>query len=175
MVTTKLDTIELHDSKLELAVEVLRSGNAIRLRALGSSMLPTLWPQDVLTIEPVSEPDLHVGEVVLCLRQDRFFIHRLIVGGDAGSNWTTRGDALPNCDPPLKAEDILGHVSSVCRDGRILIPRRPTPVQRIISRAVCRSDLVRNLILRIHSLRLEFWRQREMLSDPDQLPSLRTI
>ena len=37
--------------KLDLAVEVLRSSGAIRLQALGTSMLPSIWPGDVLLIQ----------------------------------------------------------------------------------------------------------------------------
>jgi hypothetical protein len=44
------------DSKYGLATEVLRCFGEISLKATGASMLPTVWPGDLLNIEtPVAQ------------------------------------------------------------------------------------------------------------------------
>ena len=62
----------------ELAAESLRVSGGLRLRVRGESMLPTLWPGDVVEIASCSEDDVRAGEIVLALRDGRFFLHRLI-------------------------------------------------------------------------------------------------
>ena len=67
----------LDHPQLGLAAAVLRSGSTISLRALGTSMLPALWPGDLVTIVPVPLGAIRPGEIVLCVRNGRFCIHRL--------------------------------------------------------------------------------------------------
>src|SRR5271157_1377561 len=83
--------------KLDLAAQVLSSGGAIRLQALGTSMLPSIWPGDVLSIEHKPGEEIVPGDIVLVARDGRFFIHRLIEKHNSG--WITRGDSLPQPDP----------------------------------------------------------------------------
>jgi len=160
-----LDTVDLEHPQLELAAAILRSGAAIRVRALGASMLPAIWPGDLLAITPVPYSAIRAGEIVLCVRNGRFCIHRLIhvgsINGDA--NWITRGDALADPDPGVPAEAILGRVSSITRGRRTLTPRPLTALGRIFAWILSRSDLLCRLILRIHSLRQRFWTRRQML------------
>ena len=81
------------DHKLELATEVLRSGGAIRLQALGTSMLPSVWPGDLLSIEPAPGKDMVPGDIVLVARDARFFVHRLIEKDDDRVDYTRRFSA----------------------------------------------------------------------------------
>jgi hypothetical protein len=59
-------------SKHSLAVEVLRRTGVLRLTAFGYSMLPTLFPGDLLNVhaEPLSA--IQTGDVVLFARQVDF-------------------------------------------------------------------------------------------------------
>ena len=45
----------------ELVAELLRSGQAARLRVIGTSMLPTLWPGDRLRVEAADPGSLQRG------------------------------------------------------------------------------------------------------------------
>lgn len=158
---TQLDTAALDHPQLDLAAAVLQSGAAIRLRALGSSMIPAVWPGDLLTIDPVSSSTVLAGEVVLCVRDQRFLIHRLMHAGTlcGASDWITRGDALLNPDPGVPAEAILGRVSQITRGRRTLVPKPPTAFARKFAWIFCRADLFCRLVLRIHSLRQGTWMQ----------------
>jgi hypothetical protein len=140
------------DHKLELATEVLRSGGAIRLQALGTSMLPSVWPGDVLSIEHAPGEDMVPGDIVLVARDGRFFVHRLIEKRE--SDWITRGDSLPQNDPSLAEAQVLGKVSLIHRKRRLIVPSsRVSPLGRTLAWMLCRWDLFRNLSLRIHSFR----------------------
>jgi len=154
-----LETTASQQPHLNLAADMLRSGGAVRLRAGGASMLPALWPGDLLTIDPVPSRAIRAGEIVLCVRNQRFVIHRLVrVGSESGTaDWITRGDALPDPDPGVPAEAILGRVSSITRGSRSLVPRQPTAWERIFAWILCRSDLLCRLVLRIHALRHAYW------------------
>jgi hypothetical protein len=140
------------DHKLELATEVLRSGGAIRLQALGTSMLPSVWPGDLLSIEHAPGKDMVPGDIVLVARDARFFVHRLI--GKDDDEWITRGDSLPQNDPPVVEAQVLGKVSLIHRKTGDIVPKpRLSVFGRTLAWMVCRWDLFRNVSLRTHS----FW------------------
>jgi hypothetical protein len=126
------------------------------MRALGASMLPSLCPGDLLTIEATPAGALSLGEIVLVRRDGRFFIHRLArCGSSSGAaDWFTRGDALAVWDPCVTSSDILGRVCGVRRGDRALIPRRgPSWPSRVFAWMLSRSDALRNLTLRWHAVR----------------------
>jgi len=140
------------DHKLDLAVEVLRSSGSIRLQALGTSMLPSIWPGDVLRIEAKAGEEIVPGDIVLVSRNRRFFIHRLIEKHN--SHWITRGDSLPQDDAPVAQVQVLGKVSTIHRKSRVIPPnQRVSPLTRLFAWTLCRWDSARNIALRIHSLR----------------------
>jgi hypothetical protein len=144
--------------KLDLAAEVIRSHGTIRLQALGTSMLPSIWPGDVLSIE--SGPDeLVPGDIVLVARDGRFFVHRLI--DKQGSDWITRGDSLPQNDAPVAEAQVLGKVSAIHRQGRVIVPKlRVTVFAGVLATMLCHWDSLRNVTLRIRSLRPQELAQR---------------
>src|SRR5437773_2244681 len=53
--------------KCDLASQVLRSTGELRLRALGLSMLPSLWPGDILSIQSCTFEDV-AGAILCCVR-----------------------------------------------------------------------------------------------------------
>lgn len=103
----------------ELVAELLRSGQAARLRVIGTSMLPTLWPGDRLRVEAADPGSLQRGEVVVCASGGRLVVHRLIdrLSQESGLQLITRGDRLRHTDAPVAAEALLGRVVGVGRSG----------------------------------------------------------
>jgi Peptidase S24-like len=141
---------EVH--KLELAAEVLAAGGTLRLQALGTSMLPSIWPGDVLSIERKAGGEMVPGDIVLVARDGRFFVHRLI--GKLESGWITRGDSLPQNDEPVAEDQVLGKVSLIHRKTGVIVPGRWVSLfRRAQAWMLCRCDFLRNLALRVHS----FW------------------
>lgn len=92
-----------------LFADVLARFGGARLRLQGTSMLPAIWPGDVLEIVPVDPAALRVGDVVLFLREGRLFCHRVRALIADGEIWLrTRGDLVPGDDPPFPASAVLG-------------------------------------------------------------------
>lgn len=151
-----LETCE--DPKLGLAAEVIRSCGIVRLKARGTSMLPSVWPGDLLTIQSAAYDEVVPGDIVLVLRNNRFFVHRLVERrrGQDCLSWITKGDAMPHNDPPAPASELLGRVAGIRRANRSFVPsRRLSLVDSALAWMLCRSDRFRNLTLRIHAARLQ--------------------
>ena len=146
------------DHKLELAAEVLISGHTLRLRAFGTSMLPSIWPGNILSVEPKPEQEIVAGDIVLVARRNRFFIHRLIEKHD--SRWITRGDSLPHDDDPVNSPEVLGRVSLIHKKNRTIVANRRRPLfNRALAWMLCYSDIFLTVALRVHSLRQESSRE----------------
>jgi signal peptidase I len=146
------------DAKLGLVTELLRYSGTVRLRAWGSSMLPSLWPGDLLVIQSAAHDELVPGDIVLVQRDNRLFIHRLIERQQVqnGLLWITRGDAVPHNDPPLVESELLGRVAGIRRGNRNYFPsRRVSRLHSVLAWMLRRWDLFRSLALRIHALTLQ--------------------
>jgi hypothetical protein len=113
-------------------------------------MLPTIWPEDTLVIEHVDADAISEGDIILFSRDQRFFVHRVIAkNGD--SKILTRGDAMPQPDPSVSASELMGRVSYIVRDGRLIEPGRNLPVQqRAIAALVQRSEIVARVVVGVH-------------------------
>lgn len=150
-------TLEAHeDPKLGLTAQMLRGGCTVRLKAWGTSMLPSLWPGDLLTIQSAAQGEVVPGDIVLVLRDDRFVIHRLVEARRDGDRLSliTRGDGIPQNDPAAAASELLGRVARVCRANRSFAPtRRLSLLQSALARVLCHWGRLRNLTLRIYAVR----------------------
>ena len=121
-------------------------------------MLPSLWPGDLLMIQSAAHDEVVPGDIVLVMRDDRFFVHRLVeTRRDAEClSWITRGDGMPNNDPPVAASELLGRVTGVSRGNRSFVPSREvSSLNSGLGWALCHWDRLRNLALRIHAIRMQ--------------------
>ena len=139
-----------HAAKCSLAAEALRRFGELRLRVSGSSMLPALWPGDLLVIRRAPLAELSRGDLVLFLRQGRFFVHRVLEVSASGL--LTRGDALAAPDPPVSPQELLGRVISIWRNGRSAPPLPPGWLARSLACLVGRSTRVHDLVIRLRGL-----------------------
>ena len=105
-------------ARCKLAAQVLLSSGRLRLRATGTSMLPTLCPGDVLTIQQQLFSRVLPGDLILYTRHDRFFVHRVIRKfiENGRPMLLTCGDALSQPDTPVSAQEFLGIVVGAKRD-----------------------------------------------------------
>jgi signal peptidase I len=144
---------ETHEGhKVELVAEVLTSGGTIRLQAFGTSMLPSIWPGDVVSVERKPGQQIVPGDVVLVARPGRFFVHRLIEKHNSG--WITRGDSLPQNDEPVAEAQVLGKVFLIQRKNGAVVPTpRVSRIDRALAWMLCHWDPFRNITLRMHSFR----------------------
>lgn len=142
---------ESHLLRCELAAEVLRSSGTLRLRVTGWSMLPTVWPGDILIIRRVDSADVLEGEIVLFSRGRRLVAHRVVK--NQGSAMSTRGDAMRAPDSPVTENEFLGRVQSIVRNGRRIEPRRTLAAgERAIASIVQRSEVAARVVMGVHGL-----------------------
>jgi signal peptidase I len=146
---------ELHDAiRHDLAMEVIRQFGEVRLKVNGASMLPSVWPGDVLAVRRRSVAELLPGSIVLCYRNRGFVAHRLV--GKQGDTLITRGDSLPGTDPPFHDTEFLGEVVAILRNGR-QVALSPLWWRRACSRILQHSDLSIRIMLRLRrSFRLSW-------------------
>jgi signal peptidase len=148
--TAELDSLDF--VRNELAAEVIRSFGELRLRVAGSSMLPAIWPDDILLIRVCGIGEAAPGDVVLFVRQRRLFAHRVV--RRSGPCVVTRGDGNGVEDPAVHADELLGRVAGVWRRGKPVRAESGAAVaRRLAAMILCRSATVRRTLLRLHALR----------------------
>jgi len=156
--------------EFELAAEVLRDQEILHLQATGRSMLPTIWPGDTLVIERLAEDEVAVGEVVLFARNGRFVAHRVAETMDGVVH--TQGDSASCPDAPLASSDVIGMVSMIVRDGKLIQPgcsQRAT--DRALSTLVRRSEFAARVVMGVHKIRLAL--RKRVLHQATSQPSSR--
>jgi signal peptidase I len=105
----------------ELAAASLRLHGKLRLRVTGSSMLPTIWPQDILLVRRCQLEAAAEGDIVLFTRHRRLFAHR--VTARRGAVLVTQGDGIGQADAPVDASEFLGKVMRIVRRSGSTRPR----------------------------------------------------
>jgi hypothetical protein len=135
------------DDMVVLATDIVRAGGALRVRARGGSMLPTIPRGALVRIGAVPPSGVTRGDVVLALTSDgEPVLHRAIaVRADAV---VTRGDSAIHVDPAIPLSRIVGIATHVSDGGSERpLGRRPQrsitvsalKLRRRIARAVRRD------------------------------------
>jgi signal peptidase len=108
-----------------LSGDLLSRGLAIRFRAPGTSMHPTIRHGDVITVAPVAPANLKRGDIILYRFQSDFIAHRIVnieTSDRCELSFILRGDASATCDSPVKPQQILGKVVCLERYNRSVDP-----------------------------------------------------
>src|SRR5947208_2795752 len=123
-------------------LEVLRSFGSARLRVTGTSMLPSIWPGDILEVRRVSLPEIVPGQLVLVERLGRFRAHRVErkVEREGRTLLVTRGDRLLWPDPPVPTDNVLGRVTLIHRGSSRIVPGL-TPWSRLAAWVLSHSEV----------------------------------
>ena len=137
-----------------LAVDGLRSSGRLRLQVNGESMLPILWPGDVVEIRSCSLNDVLPGEIVLASRHGRFFLHRFV--GRSQNGFLLRGDSMPDPDLQYPEDSLLGRLASCPQQAqdenedpvRPVLPLRPW--SWAIGRFICFFGPARRFAMTLH-------------------------
>jgi hypothetical protein len=146
------------DSKLAIAAAMLRARASVRIKAWGTSMFPAVRPGDLLTIQSAAYDQVVPGDIVLVMRDHRFFVHRLVERRQVRDciSLVTRGDAMPHNDPPAATSELLGRVACIRRGNHCFVPRRRLlPLHSALAWMLCRSVRFSNLTLRIDAAILQ--------------------
>ena len=144
-----------------LAGDVVCKFGEVRLRVFGTSMVPSILPGDLISVQRAELSEISSGEIVLYSRDGRLFAHRVVAraGSHDDPRLITRGDRLFHSDPPVSSLEMLGRVTSIqCGDGRGHRPVRPAARVRrweqMIARVLQISDRATSVYLRL----VGYWR-----------------
>ncbi|MFZ0961732.1 MAG: S24/S26 family peptidase [Terriglobia bacterium] len=137
----------------ELAAEVLRSSGRLRLRATGASMLPAIWPGDILSVRSQDAVEALPDDIVVFRREGRLVTHRVVerILRQGRIQWITRGDRVSRHDAPVSSHELLGRVTIIERGSRRFTPHQSV-ASRLASWILCRSQIATRVVLRIRNL-----------------------
>jgi signal peptidase I len=143
-----MDPLDEHRAALKTALlaEAIRSFGEIRLRVIGISMLPTLWPGDILLVRRCAADELQPGQIVQYIRDGLPIAHRMV--GSRGGHWLARGDCNRYTDPPISGNQMLGRVVSIERNGRFIDPAL-NRARRLAGWFLRRSEVLARVVLRV--------------------------
>ena len=147
--------------QLDLAAEVLSRFGEVRIVELGSSMIPSIYPGDILTIRSEPKHAARCGDIVLHLRERRFCVHRVTHTWQEGGclMFATWGDAAARQDPPFDKNQLLGRVTAIFRRGRqVDFAQVDTLRRKLLRSAVRRSGALATALLRWHLLQTRIFR-----------------
>jgi hypothetical protein len=107
------------DELYELAADVLSQGAPLTFAARGGSMLPFIREGDLLTVAPLGQQRLRLGDIALYRCQGSALLaHRLIGRAQEGGDWLARGDASWGAVERVRPDQVLGRVVMLERHGR---------------------------------------------------------
>lgn len=138
--------------KCELAREVVSTFGEVRLRVLGTSMVPTIHPGDLVSVQRAGLSEISPGEIALYTREGRLFVHRVVARAGSAEQplLILRGDRLCQNDPPVCASELLGRVHFIERGPRRLQPAAGLSMwERMILQLLRFSDRATYLYLRL--------------------------
>ncbi len=132
----------LQSACCDLIAEVARNQGQVQLKVAGASMVPALWPGDLVTVRRCDPSELQPGSIVVFRQNERLVVHRLLRWVDStrwvGGCIVARGDARPRCDEPVRASEVIGRVEGILRNGR-RVSERLSFRQRVVGLVLRRS------------------------------------
>jgi len=138
----------LQSACCDLVADVARLSGKVQLKVAGTSMVPALWPGDLVTVRNCQPSELAPDSIVVFRQNQRLVVHRML-RREAG-RIVTRGDARPCLDPPVPADQIIGCVEAATRNGRP-VRLRPWPWQTSVAWLLRRSAWATSFYLRLIS------------------------
>lgn len=112
-----------------LVADVLARFGRVQIRALGTSMMPTIQSGDILDVEACADTQLSAGDIVLVGGPTGLRAHRIVDARWHGQRtiFVTRGDAHWRTDAIDSTREVLGRVVAVTRaqsNGSLDCPMR---------------------------------------------------
>lgn len=147
----------------ELAGEVVSTFGEVRLRVLGTSMVPAIRPGDLVFVQRASLSEISTREIALYAREGRLFAHRVVAraGSSERPLLILRGDRHRHNDPPVCSSELLGRIQFIERGHRRLDPAaRPSLWQRLIGVVLRSSDHATYLFVRLDARRQKHFTRR---------------
>ncbi len=113
---------------MELIEAVHEKGASFRFKAKGYSMTPAIRSNDVITVSPLNDMMPRRGDVLAFRHPERpqMLVHRVLHA--MARKYFIKGDNCPEADGWIPAENILGLITKVERQGKARFwPNRSAP------------------------------------------------
>jgi len=152
----------------ELAGEIVRTFGRVRVRVTGTSMIPAVWPGDVLVVERRAVEKIQRGEIAVAERAGRLVAHRVVratancvalaphaapASSAVIAPLLTRGDSQLAPDEPLHPEELLGTVVLIERGRAARQPRRALNfAAKLVAGMAQRSTTATRVLVRLHDM-----------------------
>jgi signal peptidase I len=147
-----LCTEHLQAACCDLVAVAIRSAGWASFKVTGFSMLPAIWPGDVLTVRGLHPDQIQPGQIVLYRRNAELVAHRVIRSPQgADRSIITRGDSVPSLDPAVETGEIIGQVVGISRNGRAVKLHNSLPL-RAVAWVLRRSEVCTRLMMRWSAL-----------------------
>lgn len=129
------------EALVELLKAVTEKGKPFRVQALGFSMYPFIKNKDYITISPLSSGHPRLGDVVAFIQPgtEKLVVHRVIES--KGEHYLIKGDNTPAPDGLIPKTNVLGYVTTVDKDGRLI--RFGSGFERVFIALLSRKNLLR--------------------------------
>ncbi len=110
--------------------EELAKGRAVHLPAKGLSMLPSIWPKTILSIEQKSFTDVEVGEVIAFERNLQFVVHRVVkkMVSQGLQEVYTQGDSNWHLDELISEAQYIGAITGKVVAAQFKPIERPSQI-----------------------------------------------
>ena len=105
---------------LNLSRDMLEQGKSVRFQAKGWSMRPFIRDGDFITVSPVENSSIKIGDVVFySTTENKIIVHRVIGKHrkDGRMTMLIKGDATFGLPDKVDSRDILGKVVAIERNG----------------------------------------------------------
>ncbi len=105
---------------MDLIEAVHERGASFRFQAPGHSMAPAIRDGDVITVLPLQGLVPRRGDVVAFRHPERpqLLVHRVLHTHPQDKRYFIKGDNCPTADGWVPAENVLGLITKVERDGK---------------------------------------------------------
>lgn len=129
------------EALVELIKAVTEKGKSFRVQALGFSMYPFIRDRDYITISPLTSHHPRLGDVVAFIQPGtrKLIVHRIIES--KGDHYLIKGDNTPAPDGLIPKANILGYVTGVDKDGKLV--RLGSGFERVFIAFLSRKNLLR--------------------------------
>ncbi len=110
--------------------EELTLGRTVRIVASGYSMIPTVWPGELIEIQPVVIEDVKIGDIIAFQRIQHMVVHRVVMIQNLHDETfiTTMGDSNLKADEVINNENFIGKVkvknNSSRHNGQLILIKR---------------------------------------------------
>ncbi len=98
-----------------LVEEILKNKKSVSITVRGTSMYPTLFSGDQVTLIPYDKK-IHPGDIILVRPKDQFLLHRLVEKKEG--LYYTKGDNVSDQDPPS-----VEIIATLCHQKKTILSR----------------------------------------------------